>query len=366
MNVEARIERNKAFLGNLYRHGPFQGHALVVSNAPGEPPRFGGLVDYTLSTRPVTDWLAWSVDTYRRRLEFLSEVEHDGVPLAPVKTGTHIYAAAFGCPVAEIKDSNPMALYRVHSAAEADALEIPDIWSSPTLARPFELARAVLDELGKDTPIGVPDMQSGFDIACQIWDKADLYCAMTEPEGAESVKRLADKCATLLTRFLQAWRREFPTSSPDHCPGNWCPPELGPWVSNDECGAMSTTLFDEFCLPELVKMAREFGGLGMHCCAAAEHQFEGFKRIPGFYAFNRVEAKRGYQPAVDILGGPGGPVLALAWLPEDVKVQLIRRAPPGTRFVFTVGDGTTEGTQGEIERLRAVAPSPPLIAAGQA
>lgn len=356
MNVEARIEKNKAFIRNLYRHGPFQGHALSVNGVPGEPPLFGGLGDYTLSNRPVKDWVPWSVGAYRRRLEFLDEVEHDGVPLAPVVTATHIYAAAFGCEVADMKDSLPMALYKVHSAAEADALQVPDLWSCPTLVRPFELARAVLDELGKDAPIGVPDMQSGFDIACQIWDKTDLYCAMTEEEGAKAVKRLTEKCGTLLTRFLQAWRQEFPTSSPDHCPGNWCPPELGPWVSNDECGAMNVSMFEEFCLPELVEMSHTFGGFGMHCCADAEHQFESFKKIPNFYAFNRVQARRGYQPASDVLGGPEGPVLALAWVGEDDKVKLIREAPAGTRFMFTVGDGTVDGTRREIERLRAVAP----------
>lgn len=80
----------------------------------------------------------------------------------------------------------------------------------------------------------------------------------------------------------------------------WAPPEMGPWLSNDECGAFSTVMFEELCLPEFVDLAETFGGLGMHCCAGAEHQFESFRKIPGFYTFNRVAAQRGYASLADI------------------------------------------------------------------
>ena len=75
---------------------------------------------------------------------------------------------------------------------------------------------------------------------------------------------------------------------------------MGPWLSNDECGAFSTVMFEELCLPEFVDLAETFGGLGMHCCAGAEHQFESFRKIPGFYTFNRVAAQRGYASLADI------------------------------------------------------------------
>ncbi len=359
MSIEGRIEKNKRFLRNIYSGGAFERHALVVGSVSGETPNFGGfggLGDYTLSARPVSDWVPWARDVYQRRVEFLGKVEHDGVPLVPMVTGTHIYAAAFGCGVEEVKDSNPMARYLVHNAEEADKLQIPDLWSSPTLVRPFELARAVLDELGPETPISVPDMQSGFDIACQIWEKADLFCAMMDEAGAASVKRLTAKCSTLLTSVIKAWRQEFPSSSPNHCPGDWCPPELGPWVSNDECGSLNTAMFEEFCLPELIEMSRDFNGIGMHCCADAEHQFESFKRIPKFYAFNRVQARRGYGPTVEMIGGSTCPVLALAGVPEDEMVRLLRAAPAKVRYIFTLAGGTVDEVQRQIERMRANTP----------
>jgi hypothetical protein len=58
---------------------------------------------------------------------------------------------------------------------------------------------------------------------------------------------------------------------------------MAPWASNDECGAISPAAFERFRLPKLVDPAESFGGLGMHCCADAEHQFSLFQRIPGFH-----------------------------------------------------------------------------------
>lgn len=104
---------------------------------------------------------------------------------------------------------------------------------------------------------------------------------------------------------------------------------MGPWLSNDECGAFSAGMFEDFCLPELADLSQTFGGLGMHCCAKAEHQFESFKKIPHFYAFNRVATKGvGYAPLLDHFTGIEAPVHVLAWIAERDIEYLIRKAPP--------------------------------------
>ena len=63
-----------------------------------------------------------------------------------------------------------------------------------------------------------------------------------------------------------------------------------------------------------------FGGIGMHCCADAEHQFPGFNKIRNFYAFNRVQSKHGYRPILEHFGGPGAPVHCLAWGADDGSI----------------------------------------------
>ena len=265
--------------------------------------------DYTLSDRPVDEWVDWVVNNYERHVAMQEAVGDDSVPTAKLSTGTHIYAAAFGSPVErfEGRDTNPCALPFIKTTAEADRVKLPSIESSPTLSRVIELGQKVRDRLGPKAFLGPCDMQTGFDTACLIWDKTEFYCAMMDETEIPAVKRLTAKCAALFKEFLTILRREFPRMSPLHCPGIWCPPELGPWMSNDECGAVSVEMFETFMLPEMVDLAETFEGIGMHCCADAEHQFASFNKIPNFYGFNRVASKRGYLPLLDELAGPGSP-----------------------------------------------------------
>jgi len=347
------IERNKAFIAGLYRNEqPLRPGFICL---PAQADIFEGPGDYTLSDKPVDLWLPRVVENYKRQVAMLEALGDDNVPWASTHTGVHIYAAAFGCKVHTYPDNNPIALPMVKTAAQADALTTPDIWKSPTLYRVFELAEVLRKELGKDVPLGGPDVQSGFDTACLIWNKEDLFVAMTDPCEKEAVKRLTAKCAELLKTFLAALRREFPAINPCHCPGVWAPPELGPWVSNDECGSMSVAAFEEFCLPELIDLAQTFGGLGMHCCANAEHQFPSFAKIPNFYGFNRVAAKRGYLPLLEHFAGPGSPVHVLAWIDQGQIASLLRASPAGTRFIF-VRMGTQSPADGRtwLEEVHAL------------
>lgn len=347
--------RNEAFLRNLYARGPFQGHALICT--PKQVPICAHPdYDFTLSDKPVANWVPWVVENYRRQVALTEAVGDDAVPCAWLSTGTHIYAAAFGCKVHRFPDNNACALPLVERAVEADALETPDIWKTPVLYRIFELAHAVQKELGKDVYLGPPDMQSGFDTAALVWNKTDFLCALLDETEIPAVKRLVDKSARLFKNFLVAFRKEFPQCSPCHCPTVWAPPEMGPWLSNDECGAFDTAMFDEFCLPELVDIAKTFGGLGMHCCADAEHQFEHFKRIPGFYAFNRVKAQHGYAPLLDHFTGPTAPVHVLAWIEDSEAEDLVRRAPTGTRFIFNKISVTEEEARLWLAKMRVSCP----------
>lgn len=349
--MDAAIEGNRRKLDAIYRREQYDGPAFVT-NPPYLPLLDAEGRDYTLSDRPVVELAGAIAENYRRRADFLRLVGDDGVPYARMNTATHIYASAFGCQVHVYGDSNPCALPLVRTAAEADRLEIPDIWKSRCLARVFEVAHAVQDELGRDAPLGPPDVQTGFDTACLVWNKEDLYLALMEEEGRAAARRLADKCAALLADFLAAYRAEFPQSSPCHCPDVWAPPGLGPWVSNDECGALSTPLFEELCLPELLELSRRFGSLGMHCCASAEHQFESFKRIPGFYAFNRVAARQGYAPLLEHFPGPRDPVQVLSWIGDEEITALLQSATPDMRFIFVKGDLQAEEARRWLDSMR--------------
>lgn len=346
--MKTLIDKNKEFTRSIYS-GSAERHGFVCH--PQQIPVYEK-GDYTLSDKPVKEWVPVVVENFRRKAAMLERLEDDSVPVASLMTGTQLFAQAFGCEVHTYKDNNPCALPLVNNAAEADQVELPDLWKTGCLQRVFELGELVLKELGPGTALGPCDLQSGFDTASLIWNKEDLLCSMVlDPD---TVKRLSRKCAQLLKTFLIEFRKEFPTLSPCHCPGCWTPPELGPWLSNDECGMMSSEMFEEFCLPELIELSETFGGLGMHCCADAEHQFPSFKKIPNFYGFNRVQDKHGYLPLLDHFAGKGSPVHVLAWVSDEVIEQLIRQAPPETRFIFNMGGTDYEAGARWLEKMRSM------------
>ncbi len=351
------MTKNETFLRRLY------GADTVSRPAFTSVPALKGVIDhpdgdYSVSRAPIERWVRWAVENYRARARCAEALGDDTVPVARLSTGTHLYAAAFGCEVVTPEDSNPFALPLVRTAEEADRLEEPDIWTSPGLYRVFELARLVRRELGDEAWLGPCDMQTGFDIAAQVWNKTDLFIAMTDPRQKPAVHRLAAKCARLLETFLAALRAEFPRMSLCGCPTVWSPPELGPWPSNDECGAVGVGMFEEFMLPELIALSERFGSIGMHCCAAADHQFESFKKIPHFYAFNRVpplgSGETGFDSAVLTLGGPTGPVFVLGWISVDVVEHVLRIAPEGTRFIFQQVVADVDEGKRNLDRMCAL------------
>ncbi len=349
----ARLDRNRKLHRDLFLRQGVARHAFVVQ--PTTKPIWE-VGDFTTSDRPISDFVPGVVEDFQRWSKLSDAVDDDAVPFARLSTGTHIYAVCFGAKPHFYADNNPFAEPCVASADDAERIPEPPLENCRPLMRVLELAAAVQRELGKGVTLGPPDMQTGFDTACILWDKTDLLCAMIERPAA--VQRLAGKCGRLLETFIAAYRREFPNTTFGHCPPTWTPPDCGPWVSNDECGVISPEMFETFCLPELLRLSARFGSLGMHCCANAQHQFELFRRIPGFYAFNRVPTGVGWEAdnALAVLGGPEGPVMVPGWCSKEDVALLLRQAPDGTRFIFnSCGmDAPAEG-RAWLDAVRAAA-----------
>jgi len=351
--MPTRADENRRFLADLFA-GPFRGHAIVMdhevvpSGLPG---------DFAISDRPLRDWLPWAVRNFEARLKWHETVGDDSVPFVTMTTGTEIFAAAFGSAVHLYDDAPSAARPLVFTADQADALALPDLSARP-LERFFEFAHMVQAEVGAEVPLGVPDIQSPFDIAALVWRKQDLFVAMHDNPAA--VKRLVGKCLALLKAFLTEFKRQFPRCNLIHCPYHWAPPELGCALSEDEAGSMSVAMFEEFCLPSLVDLSATFGGLFMHCCAAADHQYPSFRKIPNLRGLNRVFQASGPRPAIEAFAGRT--VLVMAWLGEQEVYNLLDMALPDTRFLFNLLAGGAppapplEESKRTFERLRERCP----------
>ncbi|MHB8994397.1 MAG: uroporphyrinogen decarboxylase family protein [Armatimonadota bacterium] len=337
----------RQYLTDLFA-GPFPGHAITVD--PQWPQR-PWEDDCAISPLPVADWVPWAVEGYELQVQRHEAIGDDAVPRVILATGTELFAVAFGCGVHLFEDSNPAAMPCVQTAAEADALEVPSLSVRP-LERIFEWAQLVRERVGPEVPIQVPDIQSPFDIAALIWKKESFYLAMYEEP--EAVKRLVAKCARLLTDFLLEFRRQVAECSYIHCPHMWAPPELGCSLSEDEVGCLSVGMFEEFCLPTLTQMSETFGGIFMHCCAAADHQYESFKKIPNLRSLNRVFQAPGPKPAVEAFAGQT--VLAQAWMDPEDMLAMLDMAHEDSRFLFNVGPLPLDEAKRTYEALRERCP----------
>ena len=344
--MDALTLRNRRFLTDLFA-GPFPGHGIIMDIEPGGTGRFR-YGDFTRPERPLADWLPLLLQDYEDRVKWQEELGDDSVPYVVLQTGTELFAAAFGCPVHLYESDPPAAQPLVTAPDEADALEVPDL-EAPPFDRVFEMARMVRERVGPEVPIRVPDIQSPFDIAALIWHKEDFFVAtLTEPDA---VKRLVDKCHCLLKAFFDRFIREVGECTLNHCPYAWAPPGLGIGLSEDEAGSMSAAMFEEFCLPGLVELSETYGGLFVHCCATADHQYENFRRIPNLRGLNRVFQEPGPKPAIEAFSGET--VLVVAWVGEEQVYEMLDMAGPDTRFLFSMPGQALEDSKRTYERLRA-------------
>lgn len=341
--MPTNFSNNKQLLKNLFA-GPFPGNAILI-NPPGSSVLYPG--DFTLSDRPVKDYFSFYESDYENAVKWHAELGDDSVPYINFNTNTGIFAAAFGCKLHEHEGSLASARPLITTVEEADALPQADI-SARTINRVFEIASALRDRMGDDIPISVPDIQSPFDIAALIWNKADMFVALLD--NPDAVHRLIEKCYNLLESFLKEYQRILPSVNMCHCPYAWAPRGLGCWLSEDEVGSMSSRMFDEFCLPTLTRLSIAFGGLFLHCCASADHQYGGFKKIPNLRGLNRVFQSPGPGPAIKAFAGTT--VHMVAWTDETAVLNMLKMAEPDSRFLFNMENTDINLAKAMLERIR--------------
>ncbi len=239
---------------------------------PSAPPHWPDLAKERVEYK----WLA-----YQRALERMLDVDDDSVPFINMCSGTEIFAEAFGCAVHRPSDNMPFALPRIHTAAEVAAIQVPEL-SHSSLAYLFDMADELARRAGPGAVFKMVDIQSPLDIAALIWEKEAFFVAMIETP--EAVKELSSKASTLLCAFLDEWFRRYGKEHVAHFPDYFM--SSGMTLSEDEIGSLSVDMFREFVYPELAELSARYGGIGMHCCADARHQWGNLKSVPGLRLLN--------------------------------------------------------------------------------
>jgi hypothetical protein len=227
----------------------------------------------------------WGVRMWERRMEAVDWLEDDTVPFLDPYTGTEIFAAALGCPVAYPSDNMPFARAIVESSSQIDRVRVPELDAS-SLTALFEIADDLRARTAPDALMRLVDVQSPMDISALIWDKNTFYTALIEEPDA--VRELAGRVKGLLTAFLDRWFGRYGAAFVAHYPQYVM--HGGLTLSEDEIGCVSPAMYQDLFLPELTELSARYGGIGVHCCAHARHQWDGLKRIPGLRLLNL------YQP----------------------------------------------------------------------
>ena len=291
----------------------------------------------------------WAV--YQHELARAARIDDDYIPNISLMTGTEIFAEAFGCDVARPEDNNPFALPLIHSISDLDKVKVPEL-STSSLAWHFDMADELYARAGGEAVLHLVDVQSPMDIAALILEKSAFFMALMEQP--EAVCELASRVQQLLVAFFDEWFKRYGHDYVAHYPDYFM--RGGLTLSEDEVGAVNPEAFDQYFLPELNALSDHFGGLGIHCCADARHQWDGFRQVNNLKLINLcVPPTRTRQYAIDAydhfvdccaqwnIGWPGdGPV-------ETWPGQM----PDGCRFVIETRAETLDEARKLCDKLHA-------------
>jgi hypothetical protein len=290
--THAEIERRKQRWCALYDPSSDVKHLYVVHLDAELPVRPWPRQDNTAAR------IEWAWEKYERQIDRLAWLDDDSVPFLDLFTGTDIFAAAFGCPVHYPEADMPFALPAIRSTDEVRGLPQPTLDAAP-IRQLFEIGHALRARAGDRALLRIPDIQSPMDIAALIWEKEDFFRALKQ--APDAVEALAAKVRAFLLGFLDEWFRTFGPEFIAHYPDYYMPRGLS--VSEDEVGSVSNRMFERLFLPELVGLSLRYGGLGMHCCANARHQWASFRKIPGLKLLNFVQPAEVTEDAIAYFAG---------------------------------------------------------------
>ncbi|MBM3277510.1 MAG: hypothetical protein FJY95_05445 [Candidatus Handelsmanbacteria bacterium] len=318
-----------------------RGHLLLIRLAEEVPPRPLPHPDRR------GERVEWAWQRYQAQLERLAWLEDDSLPHLDVYTGTEIFAAAFGCPVHRPEDQMPFALPLIRRASQVSSLRVPSL-DEPGLALLLGMADELRARAGPRALLKLVDIRSPMDIAALIWDKSSFYAALLE--APEAVRELAAKVKELLTAFLDEWFARYGREYLAHYPDYYM--EGGITLSEDEIGAVGPQVYAELFHPELVELSGRYGGIGVHCCAHARHQWAGLASLPELRLLNLVQPPPVLASAYGYLAARAGQMHS--WCGDGDVLTWAESLPAGSRVVLQAPAANLREAEALVERFRSL------------
>jgi hypothetical protein len=330
--------------------------------SPDADDGFMFLVNYSSPEQREVTWPKRWPDRKQERIDFALRryeiamrqaewLEDDFVPYLNNRTGTEVFAEAFGCPVYRPDDTMPSARPIVFEPGDVHRVEVPELMDC-SLSLLFEIADELTRQAGPDAVPSLVDIQSPMGIVAEMWDKNNMFPSMITAPAA--VHELREKVLSLLTAFHDEWISRYGHQYVAHWPDYFM--DGGITLSEDEVGSVSTDMFEEFFLPDLVLLSERYGGIGIHCCACARHQWQNFAKVPDLRLINLSQrwneetdpeyiddACRFFAPICAQMHDNG----IFDGVPESLP-----RMAPGARVVYRINVDSRDEALRACERMR--------------
>jgi hypothetical protein len=207
------------------------------------------------------------------------EVDADYVPDIDLFHGVALLATAFGCNVEFEAGGWPRALPILRSIHDVDHLKKPDIRRSPWIVRYFDHVRWLQERTRYRVPIKKMDIQSPFTTASQMRPYQNLLEDLLL--APDRVKTLLDIITEVSLEFLRMQDGVFtcPASPGRNFPCVRDP--VGVCIADDAALIpLSPAMYEEFCLPTMLRISEVTAGIFVHSCGDYNHQVDNLIRIP--------------------------------------------------------------------------------------
>ncbi len=206
----------------------------------------------------------------------------DNVPVIRIVSGcsTWTMAMAYGCEMVVV-DNRIAVKHLIEDAEDAYKIKKKDhIYEHGV----YPLINERIIEFQRrygDIMIGASDNQSPNDILTEVVNSETAMCAMyDEPEAMHYLLDIFTESDIELNKYQQSIIKNYG----GHQPGQYLP--FGIFVADDNASFLSPDTYEEFAKPYNERLAKEFGGVSLHCCMKYEHNLKHMGNTQGFMAFD--------------------------------------------------------------------------------
>lgn len=210
-------------------------------------------------------------------LEYYASFRSSYVPAFNCWLGSCALASAFGGQTSQNPDSGLFWIEPiVRQPDDVYRLKAPAVHSG-LVGKGIDNYHYMLEHVEGYVPPRVPDMQGPLNVASMIWEQGEFLLAMYD--SPEAVHHLLGLVTDYTIAVYRHFRDAYEAANLVSWPFIYMPRSMGVGMTEDFMHLLSPALYEEFGLPYVNRIAREFGGLYIHCCGVFKQHWPVVSKI---------------------------------------------------------------------------------------